>query len=441
MKSFQTAVILTLGLLLSVSVAAGAGRQPSPAGIGALAATDSGFTYQGRLTDGGSAANGQYDFQFILYNAAVGGSQVGPIVTRGDVAVSNGLFSVTLDFGKVFNGTAYYLDIGVRPGSSTGAYTLLQPRQALTPAPYANGIVLPYDGSTNTTGSAFVVDNNGSGQAAEFRSNSTFATMYVSNSGSGGTIRADTGSSGQGSAITGYNYGVDRYAAELELVNSSNPRAALYARTAGNGQAIDAEVNSNTNGDALFARTTSSSASSYAGIFVGNVSISGNLSKSSGSFKIDHPLDPANKYLYHSFVESPDMKNIYDGVVTLGDDGSAVVTLPDYFEALNMDFRYQLTPIGAAMPNLYIAQEVSGNTFTIAGGTAGKKVSWQVTGTRHDAYANAHRIPVEQDKPADERGTYLAPAELGKPVTLGLDRKVRPLQPGAPLIQPPVQPR
>ncbi|HEX6293482.1 MAG TPA: hypothetical protein VFZ66_30150 [Herpetosiphonaceae bacterium] len=429
MKYVHLSIVLVLGLLLGMGATASASRPTSPAATGTFAATTRAFTYQGRLTNGGVPANGTYDFTFILYDASVGGSQAGPIVTRNDVVVTNGLFNVTLDFGNIFVGTQYYLDIAVRPGASTGSYTQLTPRQPLTAAPYASGLVLPLDASTSTSGSAFVVDNNGSGQAAEFRSNSTFATIYASNSGTGGTFRADTGSSGQGSAITGYNYGTDRYAAELELVNSTNPRAALYARTAGNGQAIDAEVNSNTNGDAIFARTTSSSASSYAGIFVGNVSISGNLAKSSGSFKIDHPLDPANKYLYHSFVESPDMKNIYDGVVTLDDNGAAVVTMPAWFDALNQDFRYQLTAIGAPGPNLYIAKEITGTSFTIAGGTAGMKVSWQVTGIRHDAYAKAHRIPVEENKPAAERGSYIHPELYGKPASQGLDRLERPLQP------------
>jgi hypothetical protein len=147
----------------------------------------------------------------------------------------------------------------------------------------------------------------------------------------------------------------------------------------------------------------------------GNGYFAGNLSKGGGSFKIDHPLDPANKYLSHSFVESPDMKNVYDGVVRLDANGEAWVTLPDYFEALNRDFRYQLTSIGAPAPNLYVAQEVSGNRFKIAGGKPGGRVSWQVTGIRQDAYANANRIPVEEVKPAAEQGYYLHPELYGQP--------------------------
>jgi len=89
--------------------------------------------------------------------------------------------------------------------------------------------------------------------------------------------------------------------------------------------------------------------------------------------------------------------------------GEAIVTLPDWFEALNCDFRYQLTPIRASAPNLFVAEEINHNHFRIAGGHAGMKVSWQVTGIRQDAYANKYRIQVEEEKPARERGALLHP--------------------------------
>jgi hypothetical protein len=157
----------------------------------------------------------------------------------------------------------------------------------------------------------------------------------------------------------------------------------------------------------------SASPNGYAGYFVGNVNITGTLTKGMGTFKIDHPLDPENKYLYHSFVESPDMMNIYNGIVTLGKDGSAVVTLPDWFEALNREFRYQLTCIGGFAP-VYVAKKVIGNRFKIAGGKPGMEVSWQLTGVRKDAYAEMHRVQVEEMKPIAERGAYMHPEAFGK---------------------------
>jgi hypothetical protein len=163
--------------------------------------------------------------------------------------------------------------------------------------------------------------------------------------------------------------------------------------------------------------------SSTVGLAVsGNATISGSLSKGSGSFKIDHPLDPENKYLYHSFVESPDMMNIYNGNVVLAADGRAVVQLPEWFDALNRDFRYQLTAIGSPSPQLYVAQEISGNHFVIAGGQPGAKVSWMVTGVRKDPFAERFRIPVEEAKPEEMRGLYLHPEAYDLPRHMSIDR-------------------
>ena len=172
---------------------------------------------------------------------------------------------------------------------------------------------------------------------------------------------------------------------------------------------------SDTDSGAAILGVDDSPTGAYAGVFRGDVKIVGELSKSSGAFQIDHPLDPQNRYLNHSFVESPDMMNIYNGSVQLDEKGETWVDLPTYFEALNFEFRYQLTPIGSPGPNLYIAEEIANNRFKIAGGKPGSKVSWQVTGIRHDPYAVANRIQVEEDKPPAEQGTYTFP-ELYEPL-------------------------
>jgi len=107
--------------------------------IGLAGAQTSTFTYQGQLSDGGSPANGQYDLQFKLFDALTGGTQIGSTFTVNDLTVTGGVFSLTLDFGGTlaFTGLPRFLEISVRPGASTGAYTTLTPRQQVTSAPYA----------------------------------------------------------------------------------------------------------------------------------------------------------------------------------------------------------------------------------------------------------------------------------------------------------------
>ena len=125
-------------------------------------------------------------------------------------------------------------------------------------------------------------------------------------------------------------------------------------------------------------------------------------------FKIDHPLDPENKNLYHWCVESPDIMNIYNGIVTTDVDGKATVVLPEYFEALNGDFRYQLTVIGKTSVAT-VEREIENNTFTIRTDKPEVNVSWQVTGRRQDPAIRANPLPVEEEKHAAERGFVAYP--------------------------------
>jgi hypothetical protein len=157
-----------------------------------------------------------------------------------------------------------------------------------------------------------------------------------------------------------------------------------------------------------------------AGLFQGSVLVQGSFEVVSGNknFKIDHPLDPKTRYLSHTCVESSEMKNVYDGVAQLDEDGAASVDLPEWFEALNGDFRYQLTAVGGAAPNLHVAEEISENRFTIAGGEEGMNVCWQVTGSREDAWAAANPFEVEQMKSEEDRGRYLQPDLYGAPEEL-----------------------
>jgi hypothetical protein len=235
---------------------------------------------------------------------------------------------------------------------------------------------------------------SGSGIGLTITSNNDYGILGQTSTGHG--VRGYSNSSGYG--VSGYSYSA--YGGYFET--GTTQQFALVARSNGGSSGANAFY-----------------ATGYARID-GNLSIGGTISKGGGSFKIDHPLDPENKYLYHSFVESPDMKNIYDGVITLDEKGEANVELPTYFETLNKDFRYQLTCIGG-YSQVYIAEEITDNHFKISGGKSGMKVSWQVTGIRKDAFAEKHRIIPEVEKEQENKGKYLYPKELGKSEEFGIE--------------------
>ena len=104
----------------------------------------------------------------------------------------------------------------------------------------------------------------------------------------------------------------------------------------------------------------------YAGYFDGNIEVTGTVFGSVKDFKIDHPLDPANKYLVHTSVESSEMMNIYSGNVVTDELGLATVTLPDWFQAENTDFRYQLTVLGGRFAQAIVSKELPTTSSRLA---------------------------------------------------------------------------
>jgi len=159
--------------------------------------------------------------------------------------------------------------------------------------------------------------------------------------------------------------------------------------------------------------------SDSAGFFNGDIIVTGAVEAGTKDFKIDHPMDPANKYLYHASVESSEMMNIYTGNVTTNSQGNAEVQLPGWFESINTDFRYQLTVIGQ-FAQAIVSERVSGNQFAIKTDKPNVDVSWQITAVRQDAFAKAHPLVVEVPKNARERGFYLHPELYGAPVEKGI---------------------
>lgn len=198
------------------------------------------------------------------------------------------------------------------------------------------------------------------------------------------------------------------------LEGSGYSNDAFAVGTAGYGYAYSTGP---TTSYGIIGNATGGTTHNYGGYFFADVYIAGNLTvTSTKSFKIDHPLDPENKYLVHSCVESNEMMDIYNGNVTTDASGVAKVTLPSYFQALNRDYRYQLTVIGT-FAQAMVSSEISGNQFEIKTSVPNVKVSWQVTGVRQDPSALTHQMVVEKDKEPENKGKYLDPKAYGKPET------------------------
>ncbi len=242
--------------------------------------------------------------------------------------------------------------------------------------------------------------------------------LLITHYGTGYPFRAQTATGATTAFLTNnYNSGNATTLWAKYAGTSTTGNYAIY------GQATDAGSGNGTGGKFeggwIGVRGTVTPSTSYAGYFDGKVYVNGSLSKASGTFQIDNPMDPANKYLYHSFVESPDMMNIYNGNITTDANGNASINLPEYFSVLNKDFKYSLTVIGQ-FAQAIVAREIEGNQFEIKTDKPNVKVSWQVTGVRQDPYANAHRVVDVVEKEGREKGKYLQPELYGQPKEMGI---------------------
>ncbi|MFB8183440.1 hypothetical protein ACFC8N_47285 [Streptomyces sp. NPDC055966] len=244
-------------------------------------------------------------------------------------------------------------------------------------------------------------------------------------SGSAGVF----GSSSQGPGVMGTGA-----AGQPGLQGATPSGTAVFARSE-DGTGLDAEGTGTgvlgiaTTGAGVYATVSDPAGTALiangtnAALFEGNVQVSGQLFKPGGGFQIDHPQDPEHRVLSHSFVESSERKNMYDGLAVLDDEGQGTVTLPSWFTALNTDLRFQLTPLDAPAPNIHVARHDTGDGFDIRGGPPGIEVCWQVTGVRADAWALAHPLAEEEDKPAEEHGSYLHPEAFGEPPEKGVGHR------------------
>ena len=344
------------------STSAAGVRGNSTSGIGVLGASNSGYGVWGDSPAGG------------VYGHSTNGNGVRGTSTNDDGVYGSGGYSGVSADGGSYGVVGY--------GGPTGVYG-----SGATQGLYGSGNtygLLAYGSSYGAFGHGYV---GVQGQSASY-----------------GVVGVNTSLNGDGVQGTGGQYGVHGTSGYTAGVRGESDYVGAWgqALTFGvYGLATDTDGTHQTYG--VYGEATN--AISFGLWSNGNAHIAGTLSKVAGSFKIDHPLDPERKWLSHSFVESPDMMNVYNGTAVLDATGAATVRLPKYFGALNRDYRYQLTPMGGPAPSLHIAQEVKTNAFRIAGGAPGQKVSWQVTGIRQDDYAKERPIVVETTKSKVERGT------------------------------------
>jgi hypothetical protein len=299
-----------------------------------------------------------------------------------------------------------------------------------------NGV---YGSSSGTSGILGTTGSTSAGDAAVYANSSSVATGVIGISASGiganftggnnidgygdgalgimvtgGSATADNDFGGDagdfygGGASDDYGYGGSGIQAMGGYGSAySGVGGAFTGGTSANGKG----------GEGVYGQAPTNTSNQYIGIaaqFYGDVSIDGTLTADTKYFQIDHPQDPANKYLNHASIESSEMVNIYSGNVTTDELGLATVQLPSWFEALNSDYRYQLTTVGRDA-HAWISQKVQNGKFMISTNATNVEVSWQITGVRQDAYAKAHPLIVEQTKPAGERGFYKHPDLYGQP--------------------------
>jgi hypothetical protein len=311
------------------------------------------------------------------------------------------------------------------PQGPQGATGPQGPQGSTGPQGPAGKVTLPFSGIGDSSGTAFSVSNISPGASGIYGGGATSLSSGCTLVCIGGVgVQGFGGGSNGGSSFGGDGvfgiggapeYGGDYGGTGGYFVGGGSASLAVGGGdgvAGAGGQSVDGGAAGNGVVGTAGLGLTDGRTYGLAGLFSGGVYVNGSLAKAGGSFVIDHPTDPANKYLYHSFVESPDMMNIYNGNVVTDSIGAASVALPDWFEALNRDFRYQLTVIGQ-FAQAIVASEISNGRFTIKTDKPNVKVSWQVTGVRQDAWANAHRIPLEVPKSPMDQGHYLHPELLG----------------------------
>ena len=415
------------------------------------------ISYQGVLTDasGNPKPDGDYTITFSLYNAGTGGNGLWSEIKI--LSTNKGLFSTSLGSQIPFADSVKF-DKPYFLGIKVGDDPEVSPRVALTSSGYSltsdnaldvaegkvvkslNGLkdAVTIEGSGGTTVTTtenkitISSSDGGSGIQGVQNTNNTIditdpngptatvnlkVPLAISGSGNYNTFfssNSTTGTGVYGESNSGYG-----------IIGHSNTNIGVEGRSA-SGYGVTGHHDQ---GGSMFGALGTLNYAVYgndggsdwwAGWFQGSVNVNGSFYANDKNFMIDHPLDPVNKYLIHSCVESSERMNIYNGNIITDPSGLATVELPTYFEALNIDYRYQLTVIGQ-FAQAIVENEISNNHFTIRTDKPNIKVSWQVTGVRNDEYAKQNPFVVEKEKEESAKGKYLRPELFGQPKEMGIN--------------------
>lgn len=311
-----------------------------------------------------------------------GGSGAGRVITAnsGEVEINTSTANgVALRVAQTASGTA----VLANNTSTSSTYSTIQASTASS-SNQVSAIV------GNTTGAAYAI----SGQVQSTAT--AFAGVYGSNLRTNGGLGVEgigfNGTAGETNYSTGFGIYGENYDAIAPIGNGVGVAGKGYYGVMGEDRYLGGQ-------------------SGAYGVYAnGNLGATGTK-----AFRIDHPNDPANKYLYHYSIESNEVINMYRGNVVLDANGEAVVEMPSYFEAINRNFSYQLTCIGGYAP-VYVQEKIADGRFRIAGGAEGLEISWVVYAERNDPYLqqNPHNRVVEAEKSERDKGTYLMPYLYGK---------------------------
>jgi hypothetical protein len=344
------------------------------------------------LTSAGAVGIGTTTPRSLLEVEATASAALGPVVTLTNTAGGGGAMSA--------------LDFNTKLPSTTGTYNPMARIAAMDALHYSDNLVF----LSNTPG----VANNGLETNMIIQSN---GQTGINTTAPGAQLEVDANPTLGTDAIYGFGATVGTGAGSLGVEGTGGESLSTFTGGSGGNFTGGYAEGTGIGGDGVDAYAGDSAESDnegYAGYFGGSIFVTGTVLPSDVKATIDHPLDPANKYLVQATVQSSEMVNIYSGNVTTDELGVATVRLPDWFEAENADFRYQLTVVGK-FAQAIISQEIANHQFKISTNASFTKVSWQVTGVRQDVYAKAHPLVVEREKTGVERGYYVHPELYGQP--------------------------